>query len=136
MRSSSSSGLKVLMFHGLVREMPAYAVYPGTRTCLIRQRDFDACIRWCTRTHKVITLRDLPRYLSGEASDPAVLITFDDGLASVIDLAVPVLQKYGVTAVLFVTTGWIDQQVTPALFRLERDLVGDRAADVVVPFST
>jgi peptidoglycan/xylan/chitin deacetylase (PgdA/CDA1 family) len=122
MTSRHQSALKVLMFHGVVRDMPEYAVYPGTRTCLIRERDFESCIRWCALTHKVITLEELPRHLSGEATDPAVLITFDDGLASLVDLAVPVLQKYGVTAVLFVTTGWIDHQVTPAIFRLERDL--------------
>jgi peptidoglycan/xylan/chitin deacetylase (PgdA/CDA1 family) len=114
--------LKVLMFHGVVRDLPPYAVYRGTNNCLIRESDFETCIRWCVRTHKVATLRDLPRYLNGAAADPAVLISFDDGLASVIDTAVPVLQKYGATAVVFVTTGWIDAQETPAIFRLERDL--------------
>ena len=122
MRTRRESPLKVLMFHGVVRQMPEYAVYPGTRTCLIRERDFDSCIEWCTRTHKVITLGDLPRYLSGEATEPAVLITFDDGLASVIDLALPVLQKYRARAVMFVTTDWIDRQEAPAMCRLERDL--------------
>lgn len=114
--------LKVLMFHGVVRDMPPYAVYRGTNSCLIRLRDFERCIRWCARTHKIVTLGDVPRYLSGDATDPAVLITFDDGLASVIDLAVPVLQKYQATAVVFVTTGWVDGGETPAIFRLERDL--------------
>ena len=122
MRIRRESPLKVLMFHGVVRQMPEYAVYPATRSCLIRERDFESCIEWCTRTHKVITLSEVPRYLSGEATEPAVLITFDDGLASVIDLAVPVLQKYRASAVLFVTTDWIDRQETPAIFRLERDL--------------
>jgi peptidoglycan/xylan/chitin deacetylase (PgdA/CDA1 family) len=114
--------LTVLMFHGLVEEMPPYAVFPGSRTCLIRERDFEACIRWCTRNRKLLTLKELPLYLRREATDPGVLITFDDGLSSVIDLAVPLLLKHGATAVLFVTTGLIDSQEAPAVFRLERDL--------------
>jgi len=122
MTARTTTPLKVLMFHGVTRESPAHAVYPGTRTCVIRERDFESCIQWCVRTHKIITLRDLPIYLDGESNDPAVLITFDDGLASVINLAVPVLKKYGITAVLFVTTGWIDAQTVPPIVRLESDL--------------
>jgi len=121
-KARRESPLTVLMFHGIVEEIPEYAIYPATRTCLIRQRDFETCVAWCTRTQKVITLRDVPRYLSGNATEPAILITFDDGLASVLDLGLPVLTKYGASAVMFVTTDWIDRQETPAIFRLERDL--------------
>jgi len=117
-----NSSLTVLMFHGVVKEMPPYAVFRDSRTCLMRERDFEACIRWCTSQRKPVTLNDLPLYVRGQATDPGVLITFDDGLSSVIDLAVPILRKHGATAVLFVTTGWIDSQETPAVFRLERDL--------------
>lgn len=122
MTKRQESSLTVLMFHGVVKEMPPYAVFRDSRTCLMRERDFDACIRWCTRHRKPVTLKDLPLYVRGQATSPGVLITFDDGLSSVIDLAVPVLRKHGATAVLFVTTGWIDSQETPAVFRLERDL--------------
>lgn len=122
MTSRRKPALSVLMFHGVVQDMPAYAVYAGTNNCLIRERDFELCIRWCARTHKFITLEEVPRYLTGEATEPGVLISFDDGLASVTDLAVPVLQKHKATAVVFVTTGLIDAQETPAIFRIERDL--------------
>jgi peptidoglycan/xylan/chitin deacetylase (PgdA/CDA1 family) len=39
----------------------------------------------------------------------AVLLTFDDGYASDVELALPVLQKHGFTATFFVTTGAIGQ---------------------------
>jgi peptidoglycan/xylan/chitin deacetylase (PgdA/CDA1 family) len=120
--SRRGAPLNVLMFHGVTDELPAYAVYAGTRTCIIRASDFQRCIAWCRRTHRIVRLADVPAYLRGDANEPGVLITFDDGLASVIDLAVPVLRTYGVTAALFVTTGWIDSAATPAIFRLERDL--------------
>jgi len=34
--------LTVLMFHGVVKTMPHYAIFPGSRTCLIRESDFEA----------------------------------------------------------------------------------------------
>lgn len=119
---SAAAPLTVLMFHGVVKDMPPHVVFPGGRTCLIRERDFEACIEWCARTHRIVSLADVDRYRRGEATEPGVLITFDDGLASVTDLAVPILARHGATAVLFVTTGWVDGRQTPAIFRLERDL--------------
>ncbi len=118
----ASRSLTVLMFHGIVKEMPAHAVFPGSRTCMIRECDFDAVVRWCTRRMRIATLDDLPRYVCGEATEPGVLITFDDGLSSVVDLALPILRRHQATAVLFVTTGWVDSQASPAIFRLERAL--------------
>jgi len=120
--AGSTPMLTVLMFHGLVRDIPEYSVYRGSRTCLIRQRDFDSCVGWCARNRRIISQQDLPKYLRGEATEPGVLITFDDSLASVVDLAVPVLQKHGATALVFVTTGWVEGKVTPLIFHLERDL--------------
>lgn len=119
---SAVGQLTVLMFHGVVKDMPPYAVFPGSRSCLIRERDFEACIEWCARTHRIVTLADVERYRRGEATEPGVLITFDDGLASVTDLAVPILARHHATALLFVTTGWVDGGHTPAIFILERDL--------------
>ena len=36
-----------------------------------------------------------------------VVLTFDDGFADFHQVALPILQKYGFTATLFMTTGWI-----------------------------
>ncbi len=119
---SRVASLSVLMFHGLAREIPDYSIFSGSRTCLIRERDFEACVRWCARTRRIVSLDDVPRYLRGEADEPGVLITFDDGLASVTDLAVPILERHDATAVLFVTAGWVDSGQTPAIFRLEQEL--------------
>jgi peptidoglycan/xylan/chitin deacetylase (PgdA/CDA1 family) len=39
--------------------------------------------------------------------DRSVVLTFDDGFADFHDTALPILQRYGLTATLYVTTGWI-----------------------------
>lgn len=52
----------------------------------------------------------------------AVCITFDDGYRSSYELALPVLQKYGLTATVFVTSGYVDSQ---------RNMWNDRIVEAV-----
>ncbi len=42
-----------------------------------------------------------------------VVLTFDDGFADFHDCALPLLQRYGLTATLYVTTGWIADRERP-----------------------
>jgi peptidoglycan/xylan/chitin deacetylase (PgdA/CDA1 family) len=49
-------------------------------------------------TDDVLAAPDLPR----------LAITFDDGLASVLHNAIPVLRHHGIPATMFVVTGWAD----------------------------
>jgi peptidoglycan/xylan/chitin deacetylase (PgdA/CDA1 family) len=59
--------------------------------------------------YKTITVADLSVVLSGrgELPDRAVVLTFDDGYEDFHRRALPFLDRYGFTATLFVTTGWI-----------------------------
>jgi peptidoglycan/xylan/chitin deacetylase (PgdA/CDA1 family) len=52
---------------------------------------------------------DLARLLStgGALPERPVVLTFDDGFADLYDRGLPLLTSHGVTATLFVTTGWI-----------------------------
>jgi len=52
---------------------------------------------------------------SGGRGLPArpVVLTFDDGFADFYDCALPMLQRYGFTATVYVTTGWIADQDRP-----------------------
>ncbi len=44
-----------------------------------------------------------------DAVDKRVIITFDDGHASDVDVALPLLQEFGFNAEFFVTTAWVGQ---------------------------
>lgn len=125
MRSDSGQAgapLIVLMFHGLVERHPPYATFSETRTCQLRVSDFAKTLESCARQYRFVRLADIRRYLDGEATEPGVLLTFDDGMSSVCELAAPILLRHGATATLFVTTNWIDEGVTPPIFELEPEL--------------
>jgi len=54
---------------------------------------------------------DLARARAGHGVLPArpVVLTFDDGYRDFHEVALPVLQRYGFVATVFVTTGWIEE---------------------------
>ena len=59
---------------------------------------------------RVIPLADIPHVLSGAApSDFLVAITFDDGFRSVYENGLPILQRYGFPATVFVVTDYCGQ---------------------------
>jgi peptidoglycan/xylan/chitin deacetylase (PgdA/CDA1 family) len=59
-----------------------------------------------------------------------VVLTFDDGFADFHARALPLLQRYGCTATVFVTTGWIADAAAPAGARPGRMLSWSQIAEL------
>ena len=47
---------------------------------------------------------------NSSALDKTVVVTFDDGFKSSIETALPILERYGFAATIFVTTGYVGQR--------------------------
>ena len=95
--------LSVLIFHRVLSGPDP--LFPG-ETCAVR---FDRLARALARTFTVLTLgqahslwqrQQLPRR--------ALVITFDDGYADNATVALPILQRHGLSATFFVATGFLD----------------------------
>jgi len=71
--------------------------------------EFDRQMKYLKRWFNVITIDDLVEWLEGQQNLPpfAALITFDDGYLDNYMFAFPILQKYGVGATIYLTTGHI-----------------------------
>jgi peptidoglycan/xylan/chitin deacetylase (PgdA/CDA1 family) len=54
-----------------------------------------------------------PSRLPGEGEEDWILLTFDDGYRDVLTNAVPVLERFGVQAIVFVTTGFVSGDAYP-----------------------
>jgi peptidoglycan/xylan/chitin deacetylase (PgdA/CDA1 family) len=92
----------------------------------VRVADFAADMEAVARSGRTcVTASDYSRWMAGTKPLPAapVLVTFDDGYADFVDLAMPVLTRLGLTATLFVSTGYVDQPGMVSAAAL-RDLAG------------
>lgn len=95
----------VLMYHS-VTDRPT----PGTRPHAVRPGDFAEQMAILKEGgFTPLTFAGLAEALHGGTALPArpVVITFDDGYADFHDEALPVLDRFGFPATLFLTSGWV-----------------------------
>jgi peptidoglycan/xylan/chitin deacetylase (PgdA/CDA1 family) len=95
--------LSILIFHRVLAQPdPLFPDEPDA--CR-----FDDICRWVARWFNVLPLDQACRRLR-DATLPsrALAITFDDGYADNHDIALPILQRHGLTATFFVATGFLD----------------------------
>lgn len=72
-------------------------------------KTFDTQMRNLAASFKIIPFLDAVRGLrQGKLPPRAACITFDDGYADNAEIALPVLQKYGIPATFFVSTNFLD----------------------------
>jgi len=82
----------------------------------ITKKDFKQHMQYLKKQgYQPISLRFLEDVRNGRAVLPekAVLLTFDDGLKSYYEYAIPILKNYGYPSILSVVTGWLDGQRIP-----------------------
>ena len=96
----------ILAYHAIGecphREQPHNCVCISTET-------FAKQVKFMAKSRQVVSLDDV---IKGRFSGrrPAVAITFDDGYRNIIENALPILNKYGFDATIFVPTKWIGQK--------------------------
>ena len=100
--------LPILMYHGLHADEhangrfdPIYSVHPDT---FARQLDFLAAQNWSTVS---LDAAGIGHRLPSQARQ--LVITFDDGDVSNVEVALPLLRERGFSAHFFITSGFIDQ---------------------------
>ena len=103
MPAGKRAKLSIVIYHRVLRETDHFL---GGGSDI---SSFDQQLRYLTRNFNVLHLSDAIKHLRA-ATLPAraVCITFDDGYADNAEIALPLLQQYGVTATFFVATGFLD----------------------------
>jgi peptidoglycan/xylan/chitin deacetylase (PgdA/CDA1 family) len=74
----------------------------------VRTRDFERHLQIAADDGWTFTT---PAEVIAEPDKPQLALTFDDGMASVLTNALPVLRHHGIPATAFVITGWADKQI-------------------------
>ena len=95
--------LSILIFH---RVLPAPdPLFPGEPDA----SRFDEMLGWLTSWFNILPLDEaVRRRAEGTLPARAAAITFDDGYADNRVVALPVLQRHGITATFFIATGFLD----------------------------
>lgn len=76
----------------------------------ISTRRFDRLMRFVSKQYKVVGLAEMLDRLESGAPEQLMAITFDDGYQDNYRHAFPVLQRYGLPASIFLSTGPIDSR--------------------------
>jgi peptidoglycan/xylan/chitin deacetylase (PgdA/CDA1 family) len=71
---------------------------------------FEREMEFVARHYKVVSLDRLMDHLDGSHPDTLLSITFDDGYQDNFNHAFPILQRYGLPATIFLTTGSVDSR--------------------------
>lgn len=105
-RERKFPGLLVLCYHGILESGTTVPF----RNLHVERRTFEAHCRLLQRTCQPVSLEEWVSVSGGRRSLPPrpVLLTFDDGYASVESMALPVLRENGVPALVLVTTGPVE----------------------------
>ena len=73
---------------------------------------FESHLKYLKRRFTFVSFKDLQHLLEGRLRiKNALILTVDDGYKDFVDVALPVLKKYGVPATLFVTTRFVDGEI-------------------------
>jgi peptidoglycan/xylan/chitin deacetylase (PgdA/CDA1 family) len=98
-----STRLSTLIFHRVTPKPDE--LFPGE----VDAQRFNEICGWVGRWFNVIPLSDaVIRIREGTLPPRPLCITFDDGYADNHDVALPILQRHGLTATFFVATGYLD----------------------------
>ncbi len=98
-----SARLPVLAFHRVVPKRDAQREFD------LDADSFERQMRWVAAVFRVIPLLDAVRLLrEGRLPARTLCITFDDGYRDNLDVAVPILERYGLHATFFITTAYQD----------------------------
>jgi peptidoglycan/xylan/chitin deacetylase (PgdA/CDA1 family) len=102
-RRGGEQRLSILILHRVLSAPDP--LFPGE----IHRAQFDAMARWLAAWFQVLPLSEaIERLAAGTLPARAAAITFDDGYADNLHQAGPVLQRHGLPATIFVTTGYLD----------------------------
>lgn len=108
--------LRSLIFHPYIRAVNYHAVPQ-------RWADsFERHLQYYARHFVAVTLSDLDRLHRGQwhHSKPGLILSFDDGLRDQVEVAAPLVEKYGFVGWFLVPTGFVD---TPS--QQQRDYARD-----------
>lgn len=103
-----SYSLRCVVFHNISTSESPFTTGMNVSTT---PKKFEAALEFLTTYYTPVYLEDVLADSTGRSLPPrAVLVTFDDAYASVVEIAAPLCRKYGVPAVFFINAAFLDNR--------------------------
>jgi peptidoglycan/xylan/chitin deacetylase (PgdA/CDA1 family)/CelD/BcsL family acetyltransferase involved in cellulose biosynthesis len=94
---------RILYYHRVNDDADPF--FPAITTTLFEQQ-----MSFLARHYKVVGMAELLDHLQNGSPEPVLAITFDDGYQDNYANALPILERYGLPATIFLSTGAIDSR--------------------------
>ncbi len=101
-------GIKILTYHGVCPD--GLFTEKWIPSHFLKLSEFQKQMVYVAKHLKPVSLKQAVKFLKKEKNKRFIVITFDDGYANNFHLALPVLQKLGIPATIFLTTRYIEKQ--------------------------
>jgi peptidoglycan/xylan/chitin deacetylase (PgdA/CDA1 family) len=128
----------IFLLHGVIEK--SNTVIRNYNRKHILSDEFEYLLKDLTNTGTAISINDLIQNNSGKMlPKKAFIITFDDGFENNLSIAAPILKKYAVPAVFYITTSFIAKNAMSWIDRIDYafELTANRPCiDVAVPWSS
>lgn len=104
-RADRRQGFRIITYHRVLRTPDLFSI--GTPASL-----FEAHMRYLARWGGAMALSEVVRRIATGEPIPArtVVVTFDDGYADTLEVALPILQRYRIPATVYLTAGCIEER--------------------------
>ncbi len=120
-----------LLYHRVTTETNGPLLLSPYISLAVPVKEFERQIVYISKHYDCVALPDaVERLAEGTLSNRTIVVTFDDGYHDNLVHALPVLERYGVPATIFVTTGFIDGTCVPWWYELDAILRKLDAAEI------
>jgi len=101
--SSYRGQAAIITYHRVLPSSEFNASNSPNKGLIVTAERFDQQMRYLSERYRLISMDELPSHLTS-SSDFAVAVTFDDGYKDNLTYALPILKKYNIPAIIYITT--------------------------------
>lgn len=99
----------IMLYHRVTTQLMTPSEYHANIGLFVHVDQFEEQIKYVRDHYRVLDIGTATERLAAGTLEPdTVVVTFDDGYLDNLTYALPVLEKYGVPATIYVTTGYLE----------------------------
>ena len=127
-----SNNLSIYLFHGVIKKKLDNNTVRNYNKKHIDQKKFEKYIKFLSNNGEAITLNDIEN--KNQKFKKKFIITFDDGFYNNYKYALPILQKYKVPHIIYLTTNYVDKNLISWIDRIDIAINNHKGKFIYSPY--